>query len=312
MGQRPSVIAGETVVDPVEPAPGVTSRADRSAARRSRSSRARRRVLVVLAVAIAAAAGVASFVATRPAATGPATTGPAAPGPSAGLSLAFNPSFNGKKLDTSSWQTCYAWFNQAKGCTNFANAVHDAWYLPSGVRVSGGALHLVATKKATHGFTKSGAPKTYPYTSGIVTTKKSFEFTYGYVQIQAKISGGTGTWPALWLLPKSEGWPPEIDIMENFGSTRSIKTTVFWSASGHVGSAYKTPRSSSDLTSSYHTYGLLWKPHSLTWYLDGKVVDKYTGPYVPDQPMYLLANLAIDGKAASGSTFSIRSVQIYR
>jgi beta-glucanase (GH16 family) len=117
---------------------------------------------------------------------------------------------------------------------------------------------------------------------------------------------------ALWLLPKSEGWPPEIDIMENWGSTRTVQTTVFWSASGAVSYAHKTARSSSDLTDSYHTYGLLWRPHSLTWYLDGKVVDKYTGSHVPHQPMYLLANLAIDGRAASGSTFSIRSVEIYR
>jgi beta-glucanase (GH16 family) len=119
----------------------------------------------------------------------------------------------------------------------------------------------------------------------MVTTRKSFDFTYGYVQIEAKTPGGAGTWPALWLLPKSEGWPPEIDIMENWGSTRTIQTTVFWSASGAVKYAHKTARSSSDLTDSYHTYGLLWRPHSLTWYLDGKVVDKYTGSHVPHQPM---------------------------
>jgi beta-glucanase (GH16 family) len=56
----------------------------------------------------------------------------------------------------------------------------------------------------------------------------------------------------------------------------------------------------------------LWKPNSLTWYLDGKVIDRYTGNHVPDQPMYLLANLAIDGKAPPKSTFSISSVEIYR
>ena len=87
--------------------------------------------------------------------------------------------------------------------------------------------------------------------------------------------------------------------MENFGSTHTIRTTVFWSAAGAYDYAHKTARSSADLTAGYHTYGLLWKPNSLTWYLDGKVVDRYTGSHVPDQPMYLLANLAIDGKAPS-------------
>jgi hypothetical protein len=189
MGQRPS-IDGETVVNPVSTNPGVSSPVDRSTGSGSRRTRSRspfrRRALVVLAVAIVAA--VASFVATRPGPTGP----------TAGLSLAFDPSFSGKTLDTASWDTCYAWFKPAKGCTNFGNAIRDAWYLPSGVHVSGGALDLVATATTTHGFTKSGSPQTYPYTSGMVTTRKSFDFTYGYVQIEAKTPGGAGTWPALW------------------------------------------------------------------------------------------------------------------
>ena len=45
--------------------------------------------------------------------------------------------------------------------------------------------------------------------------------------------------------------------------------------------------------------------------IDGKVVDTYTGNAVPNQPMYFLANLAIDGPATSGSSFDIQSVQIY-
>jgi beta-glucanase (GH16 family) len=263
-------------------------------------------VTVVVVVAIVVAVVVVSVVATRK----PKPAGP--PAAAHGLSLAFHPTFSGKTLDTRTWDTCYAYFVPATGCANFGNPIRDAWYLPSGDRVSGGALHLVATAKPTSGQTKTGAPLTYPYTSGMVTTMKSFDFTYGYVQIVAKIPGGTGTWPALWLLPENETWPPEIDIMENFGTTHTIRTTVFWSASGAYDYAYKTARSSANLTAGYHTYGLLWKPNSLTWYLDGKVVDRYTGSHVPQQPMYLLANLAIDGKAPSRSTFSISSVEVYR
>jgi beta-glucanase (GH16 family) len=231
--------------------------------------------------------------------------------PTAGLTLAFHQTFSGTRLDTAAWSTCYPWFRAKSGCTNYGNPP-DTWYLPSADKVSGGALHLVATETPTRGFTKSGSHKTFPYASGMVTTKKSFDFTYGYVRIAAKVPGGTGTWPALWLLPKSEGWPPEIDIMENWGSVHTIQTTVIWSASGAVADAYKSPVSPSSLTTEYHTYGLLWEPGSLTWYLDGKVVDTYTGAYVPHQPMYFLADLAIDGRAASGSSFSIRSVKIYK
>jgi beta-glucanase (GH16 family) len=259
-----------------------------------------RRVPLVLLIALVAAVLV-NFL-----------TEPGPQGPTAGLSLAFNQTFGGTSLDRATWGTCYAWFAPASGCTNFGNPIRDAWYLPSGVQVSGGALHLVATKTPTEGTTESGSPDTYSYTSGMVTTRKSFNFTYGYVSIKAKISGGAGTWPALWLLPKSGVWPPEIDIMENWGSTHEIRTTVFWSASNAVGSAAKNFKSPANLTAGYHTYGLLWRPDSLTWYLDGKVVDRYIGSHIPNQPMYVIANLAIDGPAASGSSFSVSSVKIYK
>jgi beta-glucanase (GH16 family) len=203
------------------------------------------------------------------------------------MSLAFNAGFAGSTLDSSVWDTCYEWYVASVGCTSFSTGETE-WYLPSQVQVSGDALHLVADATPTQGTDASGAPETYPYTSGMVTTFSSFNFTYGYVQVVARIPGGTGTWPAIWMLPENGAWPPEIDIMENYGSTPT------------------------DLTSGWHTYGLLWEPGSLTWYLDGKVVFTYTGVGVPSQPMYLLANLAIDGAAASGASFDIQSTQIYQ
>jgi beta-glucanase (GH16 family) len=225
------------------------------------------------------------------------------------MSLAFNAGFAGSDLNSSVWDTCYEWYVASVGCTNFNNNETE-WYLPSQVQVSDNALHLVADATPTQGTDDSGAPKTYPYTSGMVTTFSSFNFTYGYVQVVARIPGGTGTWPALWMLPANGAWPPEIDIMENYGSTNQIECTVHWGSANQE--ADQQVLSSTDLTSGWHTYGLLWEPGSLTWYLDGRVVFTYTGAGVPSQPMYLLANLAIDGAAASGASFDIQSAQIYQ
>lgn len=217
------------------------------------------------------------------------------------VALAFNPTFTGRHLDAHKWATCYPWIaNPEKGCTG---SVEKDWYLPSGVKVSHGDLNLVATKKASHG---------YPYTSGMVSTYKSFTFTYGYVQIEAKLPGGAGTWPALWLLPTTENWPPEIDIMENHGEAHQISTTVHWATPLGPRQDAKDTNTVSNLTTGYHTYALRWTKSTLTWYLDGKVIHTYTGPNVPAVPMYLLANMAIDGPAKSGSTLSIKSVKIYR
>lgn len=234
------------------------------------------------------------------------TVGTAASGPEAGKKLVFNATFSGSQLNSSVWQTCYPY-----GCTNFWNPQEEEWYTPRQAQVSGGLLHLVATKTPTQGTTLSGSPETYPYASGMVTTYGSFSFTYGYVQVVAQLPGGNGTWPALWMIPESGAWPPELDIMENWGTSNQIQCTVWWGSSSNPQQSFQTVNSKSNLTTGLHTYGLLWEPGSLTWYLDGQVVYTYTGSNVPTVPMYFLANLAIDGPAASGSSFNIQSVQIY-
>ncbi len=228
------------------------------------------------------------------------------------MQLAFSATFTGTELNPAVWQTCYPGYTQGGGCTNFGNAQEEEWYLPGQVQVLNGALHLVASETPTAGWNSSQTPVTYPYASGMVTTFQSFQFTYGYVQIVARIPGGTGTWPALWLLPANESWPPEIDIMENWGSLHTVRETTHWpSPAGPEYQSFATT-TPDDLTATWHTYALLWSPGSLTWYLDGTVVARYLGNNVPSQPMYLLANLAIDGAAAQTSSFDIQSVQVWQ
>ncbi|MBK7635882.1 MAG: glycoside hydrolase family 16 protein [Saprospiraceae bacterium] len=53
--------------------------------------------------------------------------------------------------------------------------------------------------------------------------KRKKEFTFGRIDIRAKLPKGKGIWPALWMLGaniSSVSWPAcgEIDIMELIGS----------------------------------------------------------------------------------------------
>ncbi|MGZ5095963.1 MAG: glycoside hydrolase family 16 protein, partial [Burkholderiales bacterium] len=50
-----------------------------------------------------------------------------------------------------------------------------------------------------------------------------------------------------------------------------------------------------DLSQAFHTYGVMWTPETLIFYLDGTA--RFTTPTQPDehQPMYMLATLGVGG-----------------
>src|SRR5699024_10116570 len=61
-----------------------------------------------------------------------------------------------------------------------------------------------------------------PVTSAALETRGKAEWTYGRIEVRAKLPKGRGTWPAIWMLGSnidSVGWPDcgEIDIMEHVG-----------------------------------------------------------------------------------------------
>jgi beta-glucanase (GH16 family) len=232
--------------------------------------------------------------------------------PPAGLGsnwkLTFNAGFTGSKLDTSIWGTCYPWQPQA-GCANFGNSDEEyQWYQPSQDQVSDGALHIVAQAETTAGRDSGGGPEDYPYRSGLVTTFPGYKFQYGYLQVVARVPDARGTWSALWLAAANEQWPPEIDILEHWDS--QTKYYEYYHPAG-------APRENGvqtlgNLSTGYHTYGVYWTKSEVVWYIDGHQVFE-TGRNVPQQPMYFLANVAVDVHVSTLNTsMDIKSVSVWQ
>jgi beta-glucanase (GH16 family) len=228
----------------------------------------------------------------------------------AGYKLTFDPSFSRSQLDTSTWSTCYDWApSPSAGCTNNP-AAEKEWYIPSQVNQSGGTLNLVAKQESTPGRSSSGAAQNYTCRSGMVSSKPGFNFTYGLIQITAKLPYGPGLWPALWLAATNDQWPPELDIMEHWYSEPQMKVYDHTVGKQYLGGAVPTP---ANLSTGFHTYSLLWTKDRVTWYLDG--VQTYTTTsYVPQQQMYFIANVADDSTAAGAcnGTMEIQSVKVYQ
>lgn len=203
--------------------------------------------------------------------------------------------FDGEELDTVVWGTCHWWSDE--GCTIASNDELE-WYLPEQVSVSDGVLRLTAERRDVE--TDDG--RTLPYVSGMISTgpphesdTARFAFLYGRAEMRARVPAGAGLWSAFWLLPEDKASRPEIDVMEILGDSPDVVRMHYHYLDGDAerdpGRNWSGPDSSGD----WHTYAIDWLPGVLVWLVDGEEVWRIEGEEVPDEPMYLIANLAVGG-----------------
>ncbi len=174
--------------------------------------------------------------------------------------------------------------------------------------VSEGTLKIVAKSE---NFADQGVTKTH--TSARLNSK--YAFTYGYVEIRAKMPFGVGTWPAMWTLGQNiiepggfwsqsmgtVSWPEcgEIDIMEHWGDNQNFVQSALHTPSSFGDTQNKGGQVIPTVSSEFHLYSLEWTPEQMIFKVDG--VEHYT--YSPsnqnaatwpfDAPQYFLLNVAI-------------------
>jgi beta-glucanase (GH16 family) len=192
--------------------------------------------------------------------------------------LTFSDDFSAGQLDRTKW---------TYGGGAIINNESQA-YVPDAITFSAAGLTIRTDKRPF-----SGGGLTQPYTSGEITTRGRFRQTYGYFEARMKLPKGRGLWPAFWLLPDNNSWPPEIDVLENLGHDPfTAHTTLHYKNPGH---AYEAEQNvtGADFSAGFHTYAISWRPGSLTYYIDDVQVFQITGTQVPSTPMYMILNTAV-------------------
>lgn len=223
-----------------------------------------------------------------------------------GYGLVWSDEFNGNgAIDASKWHhqtqlpNGYSWYNNE--VQHYTNRTDNSF-------VSNGTLKIVAKEET---FTDQGV--TMSYTSARLNSK--FAFTYGYVEIRAKLPTGAGTWPALWMLGQNitepggfwadefgtTAWPAcgEIDILEHWGSNQNFVQSATHTPSSFGNTVNKGGTTLSTASTEFHTYSLEWTEERLVFAVDGTIHYIYspstqnasTWPFTENQ--YLLFNVAI-------------------
>jgi beta-glucanase (GH16 family) len=240
-----------------------------------------------------------AFVSILATGCGGGAAGTIFPPPTQSPNVIFFDDFMGTTLDTTKWMA----MNRAGDYSNNEQECYD----PSQVSVSGSSLVITSIAPGATCGDANHAPSQFPTVSGMVQWK-TFNFTYGTVEFRAKMAGGQGTWPAVWLLGASCqqsnittadnigtcNWPQpgsdEIDITEILGSNHTSPNQQIHSGGNNNGCTATT----TDVSQSYHVYQLVWTSSSLEWKIDGTSTCKLTSN-IPSNPMFLIINTAMGG-----------------
>lgn len=148
------------------------------------------------------------------------------------------------------------------------------------------------------------------YSSARLLTQNTATWTYGRVEVRAKLPAGRGTWPAIWMLGKniaSAGWPRcgELDIMEHVGYDEGVvHGTAHTEAYNHVKGTQKEGKTTvATATSDFHVYAIDWTADAIDFSVDNQTyysvrksaLGNQTAQWPFDQPFFLILNVAVGG-----------------
>jgi beta-glucanase (GH16 family) len=155
----------------------------------------------------------------------------------------------------------------------------------------------------------------HPISSARIKTQEKQSWTYGRMEVRAKIPSSLGTWPAIWTLGSditSIHWPAcgEIDIMEHVGFMPDTLHFNEHSKSTDKGTRIYYPSPEKD----FHIYAIEWFADHIDWYFDGKKVFTYRNDHSGsaawpfDSPQFIILNLAFGGDWGGSKGVDIKTL----
>jgi beta-glucanase (GH16 family) len=204
-------------------------------------------------------------------------------------------------LDTNKWEAMLGTGTSYGLPAGWGNNERQ-YYQAENATVADGLLTITAKEEAVSGSS---------YTSSRLRTLGMGDWTYGRIEMRAKMPIGQGLWPAFWMLPTDTrygGWAAsgEIDITEYLGHEPSrVHGTIHfgsqWPNSSSSGASYDLPGGT--FHDDFHVFAIEWQRGEIRWYIDDVHYETKTewfstaGPFPApfDVDFHILLNLAVGG-----------------
>lgn len=210
------------------------------------------------------------------------------------LELVWEDNFDGPEINSDNWK-----FDVGAG--GWGNNELQNYTSGDNVEIVDGILVITAEKEDN--FQVPGS-----YSSTRMTTYGKQEFTYGRMEIRAKLPSGRGIWPAIWMLGSSfetKIWPAcgEIDIMEYVGYDPDVIHSTVHTPSGYRDEGNGSSKRLATAEEQFHVYGALWTEREIIFYVDSPsnvthiykptVRNADTWPF--NEPQFFILNVAVGG-----------------
>jgi len=216
--------------------------------------------------------------------------------------LVWSDEFGGTEVDTTKWSFQRGDGSEVSLPPGWGNNELQ-WYTDQNATVADGFLTITARAESIE--------PGWHYTSARLRSLNKGDWTYGRMEMRARMPVGKGLWPAFWMLPTDRaygGWAAsgELDIVEYIGSKPDeIFGTIHyggeWPANTFSTSRYNL--SAGTFNEGFHEFAIEWEEGEIRWYVDdvqyGSRTNWYsTGGAFPapfDVDFHLLLNLAVGG-----------------
>lgn len=149
------------------------------------------------------------------------------------------------------------------------------------------------------------------FVTGGLESAGKFSFTYGRVDIRAKLGCAQGAWPALWAVADlpNRRWPDdgEIDIMEHLNHDNFVYQTAHSAWTQTYDQKKNPPQGGTGpiVPGDYNVYSIVRTPAKITWLVNGIETFSYAklddpealakGQWPFDHPFYLILSQQLGG-----------------
>ncbi len=244
-----------------------------------------------------------------------------------GWALFLEDNFETGAVDHRVWDTGYPWGRYLHGSER-------AYYTDgANLEIANGTIKMIARREPITGYcfawdaAGNFVPyyKDFDYTSGMLYGRQPFR--YGYFECRFKAPVGRGFNAAFWLYGEESS---EIDIFEILGSdSTDAQMTLHWEERDPIVGTRQWPkhviRKAPSFSGGWHSFGVLWEPGILDWYLDGERVHQarwtrfIRGRHIPDVDMHVIFTLGVGGMDGDPdettpfpAAFEVDYVRVYR